>query len=138
MLVNAQKPTVLWQVEKFVPLFCHKCNRKFNRQNDDFTIFLGDIIEGSKVPRKTPGHDVIVCKHCQNFTARVWLQVRVVKTKGEAESLVAKDGFTNAHTIETFGLAAEPMVHVLNEHIVGPTIIHLHWPPEDFGQNIVS
>lgn len=133
-----QKPMLLWQVEKFVPLFCPKCNRKFSRQNHDFIIFLGDIVEGSKVPRKTPGYDIIVCKHCKNFTARVWLQVRTVSKKKEAEDLTKEDGFTNVHSIEAFGVDTEPTVHIFNEHIVGPTVIHPHWSPENFGPNIVS
>lgn len=121
----------LWQVEKFIPLNCPRCNHKFERQNDDYVIFFGDIIEESKIPRPTAGYDIIICQNCENYTARVWLRTQTVETLEEAQRLVATEGFVNIHEVVGFGTHAKPRVRVFNEQIVGPLRIHPHWPPEE-------
>lgn len=130
----------LWLVEKFIPLFCPRCNHKFGKQDKDFKLFFGDIIEESKVPRITPGYDIIVCVHCDNYTTRVWLQRKSVETLQEAELLVQKDGFTNPQEVRGFGSHAKPRTIILNREIIGPLIIHSHWLPdeEDLGKNKAS
>lgn len=124
----------LWKIEKFIPLFCPKCNRKFSKQDEDFVLLFGDVIEESKVPRRTSGYDIIICNHCGNYTARIWLQVRTVETLEEAELLVEQEGFTNPHQVTGYGIHARPRTLIFNEEIVGPVFIHPHWPPdkEDF------
>ena len=108
----------LRQVDKFIPRNCPRCNHKFDMQNDDYVIFFGDIIEGSKIPRSTPGYDIIICKNCDNYTARVWLRTRTVETLEEAQRLVATEGFVNIHQVVGFGTHAKPSIHVFNEQIV--------------------
>lgn len=125
---------VLWHVEKFIPLFCPKCNRRFSKQNEDFVLFFGDIIEGSNVPRRTPGYDIIVCKNCRNYTARVWLQYKTVETLEEARLLVKKEEFTNPQQVTGYGTRAKPRTHIFNKEIIGPLTIHPHRPPDDFSE----
>jgi hypothetical protein len=130
----------LWEIEKFIPLFCPKCNRKFFKQDEDFVLFFGDIIKEDRIPRRTSGYDIIICNHCGNYTARVWLQVRTVETVEEAELLIEQEGFTNPHQVTGYGIHARPRTRIFNKKIVCPLIIHSHWPPDedDFGNHTAS
>ena len=84
----------IYRVKKFIPFECPKCQNSFAKANDDFILLLGDIVNGSKMPRAYNLHDVIICKECDNFTARVLIEERNVFEEKEAKRLVNEDGFT--------------------------------------------
>ncbi len=109
----------LWEIEKFIPLHCPKCNRRFGKLYRDFVFFFGDIIDGKEVPRQTPGHDIIVCQHCDNHTAIVWLERRTVETEKEANLLAEKEGYTNPQLVITYGKMAKPTTYIFNKIQVG-------------------
>lgn len=98
--------TKMYHVEKFLPSNCPGCRHVFQNQNVDYNIVLGDIIDGKKVIRETNGYDIIVCTHCQNFTARFPLESIQLFNKEEAEELVAS-GFQNLLEVEVGGKAEE-------------------------------
>lgn len=127
----------LWRVEKFLPLSCPNCRHKFGEDGRDYALCYGDVVEGTKVPRITNGHDTVFCLHCGNHTARVWLQAQTLATREEAQRLVDEEGFTNLQ--QMIGSSSSgPTTVVFNKKINGgPRIFHLginpaFWPDDDF------
>ncbi len=98
----------VYVVEKFVPRECPKCRRRFQVPNRDFVLFLGDIVEGKRVPRIVDAlHDLIVCRGCRNVTARVKIETQRVWSRAEAQSLRDDLGFTAIWCGLAFGVGAE-------------------------------
>jgi hypothetical protein len=106
----------MYQVEKFLPPSCPKCNHPFQREvrgmvktaegdkpAGDYSMLFGDIVDGCKVIRETTGYNIIVCNHCQNFTARIPLETYSLGDKEKAEKLVAEQGFQNLTEVMAYG-----------------------------------
>lgn len=98
----------MYLVEKFIPPACPRCQKAFLAHGTDYTLLLGDIIEGKKRIRVSPGYDIIVCTGCQNLTARVLLESRQVAHRRTAEVLL-KDGFVNPQRIKAYGSLAREL-----------------------------
>jgi hypothetical protein len=112
----------MYHVEKFLPPACPKCKHAFanevrykekydaegrvipgEKEAGDYTLLLGDIVDGQKVVRETTGYNIIICAHCRNYTARIPLETYCVGDKAFAEKLVAEEGFVNLMTVTSFG-----------------------------------
>lgn len=104
----------MYRVEKFLPPRCPKCDHVFGKEErysanlspegevtmgkkeeGDYSLLLGDIIDGKKTIRQTTGYNIIICAHCRNYTARYPLEDYQLSSKEEAEKLVAEQGFQN-------------------------------------------
>jgi len=109
---EAIKEKRMYTVEKFLPSECPKCRHKFERQNDDWILLLGDILNSTKVVRKTKGYDIIICQHCQNITARFPLELYRLSDRKKAESLL-KVGFVNLQAIDASRGVSEDCHEVL-------------------------
>ncbi len=96
----------MYRVEKFLPAECPKCRTRFQNQNEDWELLLGDVVNGRKVVRETAGYDVIVCAHCQNHTARFLLETCQLFDRRKAEDLVEKEGFVNLTEVRASGTMA--------------------------------
>lgn len=99
--VSVPKRT-MWCVEKFLPTECPKCRKKFENNQSDWSLLLGDIVDGRKQIRETQGYDIITCSHCGNYTARVQLESYMLFDKAAAERLLG-EGFVNLREVKTFG-----------------------------------
>lgn len=108
-----QKRAVKYSVEKFLPGHCPKCGHIFSQQNSDWAIFLGDIVRGKKVVRETKGYDIIVCKHCGNYTARFKLESYVVFSLEVANNFL-RDGFVNLCKVVQISEDVIPDYHVVS------------------------
>jgi hypothetical protein len=109
----ARRPTKqMFHIEKFLPPECPKCRAPFKQQNTDWNLLLGDIVDGEKVIRETSGYDIIICAHCENYTARYPLESYTLSSKKKAEELVAREGFVNLQQVTGFG------THTKDMHVV--------------------
>lgn len=99
----------MWVVEKFLPTECPKCRKKFENNQRDWLLPLGDIVDGKKKVRATQGYDIIICSHCGNYTARVQLECCRLFDKAKAEHLLG-EGFVNLHEVEAFGDVKEARI----------------------------
>ena len=97
----------MYNVEKFLPPSCPKCRHYFADATEDYTLLLGDIVDGKKVVRETTGYDIIICNYCGNYTARVTLETYCVGDKTFAEKLVAEQGFVNLMKVTSVGNCTE-------------------------------
>lgn len=104
MAKSLPKPRTMYYVEKFVPGECPKCRHRFISNKDDYDILFGDIVDGEKIPRNTPGYDIIVCKKCGNHTARVLIETRTLSSLRAARKLIA-EGFANLSEARVLGNA---------------------------------
>src|SRR3989338_646936 len=92
----------MWVVEKFLPTECPKCRKKFENDQRDWVLLFGYIVDGKKQVRETPGYDIIICSHCDNYTAWVQLESYRLSDRTRAEQLLG-EGFANFHEVEVFG-----------------------------------
>lgn len=99
----------MWVIEKFLPTECPNCRKKFENNQRDWSLLLGDIVDGKKRVRETRGYDIIICSHCGNYTARVQLESYILFNKAEAEQLLGK-GFVNLHEVEALGDVKEARI----------------------------
>ena len=97
---------VMFRVEKFIPTECPKCQQLFLKEGQDYARLLGDIKAGRKMIRETTGYDIITCKKCKNFTARVMIEACQVSDRENSEVLLTK-GFVNLQEVEAFGNLTE-------------------------------
>lgn len=116
----------MFHVEKFLPPACPKCKHAFSNEvrykeakdeegriiagekvEGDYTLLLGDIVDGKKVIRETTGYNIIICAHCRNYTARIPLETYCVEDKAFAAKLVAEQGFMNLMEVTSFGSHAK-------------------------------
>ena len=96
----------MFRVEKFIPTECPKCKSPFREEARDYIRLFGDIVEGQKVVRETTGHDIIICKKCENITARVMIEACQVFDRNKAVALL-REGFVNLQLVQAFGNHAE-------------------------------
>jgi hypothetical protein len=102
-MVSKQKARTMYQVEKFIPSECPKCRKVFGTEAIDYVLRLGDIVDGKKQIRTTKGYDIIICKHCRNETARVYLESAIFRKKEKAEQFIKEKGFTNLQKVKPMG-----------------------------------
>lgn len=100
---------VMFHVEKFLPIECPKCRHPFKKQNEDWAMLLGDIVDGKKVIRELDGYHIIICKKCENYTAQLPLESYQVSDKKFAEDLCATQGFVNLMEVRAVGNACRDM-----------------------------
>lgn len=110
----------MYHGEKFLPAECPKCRAKFEKQNADWTLLLGDIIDGKKVVRETTGYDIIICAHCENYTARRPMKSFSVGDKALADKLVAEEGYVNLQEVTAVGNMAKD--HFVVHGVEGPSV----------------
>lgn len=110
----------IWCVEKFLPTECPKCRKKFENNQRDWSLLLGDIVNGKKQVRETQGYDIIICSHCGNYTARVQLESYMLSDQAEAE-LLLEEGFVNLCEVEAFGDVEE--VHTTYMKLPGTRVV---------------
>lgn len=84
----------MYRVEKFVPEQCPNCDQPFRWPKRDFVLYLGEIVDGQRVPFQHDLHDIIICVHCKKRTARVMLEAVRVFDQDLARALVQESGFT--------------------------------------------
>ena len=99
----------MWHVEKFLPTECPKCRKEFKNQID-WSLLLGDIVDGKKKIRETKGYDIINCAYCGNHTARVELESYTLSDRAKAERFLG-EGFVNLCEVKVFG-------HMEDTHMV--------------------
>lgn len=102
----------MYSVEKFLPTKCPKCQHTFNKENEDWVLLFGDIVDGKKVVRKTSGYDIIFCSQCENYTARVMLESYTLFKAEDAQKLLAEKGFVNFCEVKVFNNPTK------NRHVV--------------------
>jgi hypothetical protein len=100
------KVKAMYHLEKFFPPECPKCRHKFEKQEKDWAILLGDKVDGKKTVRETIGYDIIICSHCGNHTARVPLETAKVFRLKTVRQL-QKKGFVNLQKVQAFGNMAK-------------------------------
>ena len=100
-----EKGKTMYQVEKFIPPECPRCRRKFEKENKDYSLLLGDIIHGEKIIRKTKKYEIIICEYCRNYTARILLESYRISDLQTAKKLL-KEGFCNFQKVDTLGIMA--------------------------------
>ena len=119
-----KKKKNMYRVEKFLPPECPKCRHAFAGEGIDYIRLLGDIVDGAKQVRGTTGYDIIVCSHCENFTARLPLEAWRVRSRKRAQELL-QTGFINLQKVIAFGnhtedfhevCAKPPKLRVLGNH----------------------
>ena len=96
----------MYFVEKFLPPDCPKCRQAFKEEGKDWVRLLGDILEGKKSGRVTEGYQIMVCKHCENYTAQFLLDNYTISDKEEAVRLCREEGYVNLKELEAFGTSA--------------------------------
>ena len=121
----------MYRVEKFIPPACPKCKHPFlkevrykealdaegrviagDKEEGDWTLLFGDIVDSKKVIRETKGYNIIICAHCRNYTARMPLEEYCLGSKEQAEKLVAEQGFVNLMEVTSFGN------HMQDHHVI--------------------
>ncbi len=100
--MSTVKTRRMWCVEKFLPTECPKCRKKFENNQKDWSLLLGDVVDGEKRIRETQGYDIIICSHCGNYTARVQLESYRLSDRAKTEQLL-REGFVNLHEVQAFG-----------------------------------
>ncbi|OGY78596.1 MAG: hypothetical protein A3B74_04410 [Candidatus Kerfeldbacteria bacterium RIFCSPHIGHO2_02_FULL_42_14] len=118
------KQNIMYRVEKFLPPECPKCRHVFQKESSDYTLLLGDIVEGKKVVRETVGYGIIVCSHCENFTARLPVEAWQVGDRKRATGLL-NEGFVNLKKVISIGSHTQDFHEIhgslgLAAHGVGP------------------
>jgi hypothetical protein len=93
----------MYHVEKFLPPDCPKCRTVFQQDGIDYVHLLGDIIDGRKQVRETTGYLIIICQHCQNYTACLPLESYQVSDRSTAEELCLDKGFVNLVEVRSRG-----------------------------------
>jgi hypothetical protein len=96
-----QKKT-MYLVEKFLPPECPKCRAGFKEEGKDYGRLLGDLVDGKKRFRETPGYSIIVCAHCENMTMRIDQESWQVSDQAQAEALLSQ-GFVNLREVIAIG-----------------------------------
>src|SRR3989344_7128994 len=92
----------MWMVEKFFPTECPRCRKEFKNEREDWSLLLGDIVDGKKKVRETYGYDIVICSRCDNYTARVKLESYMVSDRAKAERLLG-EGFVNLREVRSLG-----------------------------------
>jgi len=99
---------IMYHVEKFLPTACPRCHHLFQKESEDWHRLLGDIVAGKKVVRDTDGYAIIVCSHCENYTAQIpSIETHQVLSKEKAKELCDKEGFFNLIEVQAFGTACQ-------------------------------
>lgn len=93
-------------VTKFLPEECPKCRQIFRDPSKNYSLLLGDIVDGKKVFRLPDHYDIIICTACKNQTARVKIEQRHVFNIAEANQLI-EQGFTCIEEGRSFGTQSE-------------------------------
>lgn len=92
-----------FRVEKFIPTMCPECHNPFTENNSNgFLIGTYWIHEERETTKKIAqsisapplSTDLVICGKCKNITLRVKIDEKLLKTKEEAEAMLA-DGFSN-------------------------------------------
>lgn len=125
--------TTMYQVYKFFPSRCPKCEHSFRSQSDferfygagkSFVNALQNQMEAfPDIFPKVEQHgltgysnkfdiDFIICRNCQNITMRIDYALRQVATLAEAEFLIEKQGFTGWQEVTSYGNMARPQEHL--------------------------
>ena len=92
----------MWMVEKYFPPECPRCRKKFENEQKDWSLLPGDIVDGKKRVRETRGYDIIICSHCDNYTARVKLESYIFSDRAKAERFLG-EGFVNLQEVRPLG-----------------------------------
>ncbi len=83
---KVRKLPIRYEVQKFSPAECPKCELRFAMENRDFLVKEGNIIEDFK--------DVVVCSDCLAEVERTLEELLSESDKGDAEALLL-DGYAN-------------------------------------------
>lgn len=84
----------MYRVEKYLVPECPKCRHKFDRNGKDWVQYLGEIVKGEKVIRKTSGYILFICQHCKNMTAQIVKESFQLSNPEKAKALL-NEGFAN-------------------------------------------
>ena len=90
----------MYRVEKFFPPECPKCQKKFLKENRDWTTLLGYLERGEK--KMIKGFPVIICAKCDNYTIIIFEKTYQVSDPKVARRLLKK-GFVNLKKVRAFG-----------------------------------
>jgi len=123
----------MFHIEKFLPVECPKCRAKFEQQNKDWSLLLGDIVDGKKVVRQSDGHDIIICAHCENYTARIMLETYQLADRDKAVELMEKEGFINLQEVIATGTHCKDM-HAVYTKKPGLKVLGLKCDDNEDGQ----
>jgi len=104
--VKKPLPKNMYHVEKYLVPECPKCRHKFDNNGKDWVQYLGDIVKGEKILRKTSGYIIFLCRHCKNMTAQIVKESFLVSDPEKAKALL-KEGFVNFQKCLAYGKVSD-------------------------------
>ena len=118
----AEAKRMMYLVQKFIPNACPKCDRLFGLADFDYSVFLGNMVNGQNSPRLPSGYDIIVCRECGNHTARFMIETWQKSDRGDAEAL-AREHCASLQEVAAELSTVDQHTIVMPEYLKGGSIV---------------